>query len=1503
MDYNEILLQAIDTVVGSRLQGLLFDKTVKAQIVEDLGNGTYRVKENDAVKYLAIAEGAYSVNEWVYVTIPQGDTSATKIIVGKYTDVLEAEPMVYVTELDSFMPLTETAFSKESEYSLVANGSEEKDKRQYVQIGSTIILADSSNIRLKYNSAYNTIGLSCKFKTWFSDLEMLSGTYGLQVRIATHDGQVYIADLDSSTMFGDPYGYTTYFDQGCTIDISNLTTIDAVGIYLYQDNSFRYLKDGKIETYEFPQDGAVWFDSNIYVKDIKIQLGEDILAVDNHTVKLVSDDASSTYGEEDTTKSISLIWYNKDSAGRLIGYQDGIYAPDYDEDNYAKELEDEYYGGFVKIDGLAPLKDAYACYYKGKQMATHIEEAEAVLKKVYQNIIKVAVNYYIGAGKTNGQMSALKDEFDWDGGKGYYDQVFLGLTNRYSQDIADWGKELAELYSGEDSTEDVEGSAEDVEWKELSILNAADNLRLPSLWTKLVSCLKEDRNTTKETAYYDQLISLVTDYRKEYNSCGKAIMDCYNSNGKDETNAGSSAKGRYNSCIAAIANAADVSKLKTFEEEYEEFKEANKNRYCIYWYKANGEASGDSWLGDGWERLDGARYPDAEGEEYTDYNRPSYQAEMDIENSSTSFKGIIFFNHEQFESNILKFDNTVIQQDMPEDLGTGLVICHGLNSRDHYQSYGDDYCILQSSDAYQTRLLEVKHNGTEYGNKIFTGNYLFWYIPETLTMISPASPTSSGFAVLKKAYTTAQKAMLDPTNEAYDEEYAKLQARLRSGYTCYYKVVGESESVEAIAADDENWDTEEKVLGEPKASDLQFPYRIKNVYNPSYINNEIRCVLNYGDYDYEAKIAFTFATYGTCGTGYTLALAPVGAQTSINIDDEDSVLSLQAVLLNSNSEAENVAFSASMNGKPLSSLSPDEETKIYSFDANRLIDRDNCYNIFTVSSTIDDIKLSASYPIPLSWDNQYLLAGTSRIVYDASTSKPSTSNNTEAYVLYKYNEDGSITEVEDKVTFELWYITDKGQWVSEGGDAYKSKKDLIGSLEGLELDKEQKFAVLGEPTLVKGFSSYYLRPASMYMSGSANCVVVARISGKCVFAQPIYVYLNRWNSSLLNGWDGNLKIDEEGNYILTSMLGAGIKENDNSFSGVVLGDLANAGTSVIGLYGYSCGKPSFGFRVDGTAFIGEGSAGQINFDGSSGTITSGNYSKTNDGQLEAGTKIDLKEGLIEAKNFELNAWSDSGGLYLSSAENRDYGYFKVGTKGSYLQYTSSGLNIQGGTISNGECTISSEGKIVAKSGNIGGWELSENGFSSEDSASQIVSNDSVVIGVFVQSAEEGKENLEYGRILGGEITSETKIVEIVDRGFSVTPSRDGLSLCYCSKIEYFQRQEKGSTVWENIGSNTLDSSYEDAVSWEIWSNHQGVTFYKDKTAEFWEKYTGLKMRVTFQIAPPFCVTEQGSAIISRGIIFPEVYFGSTNYTVGDVNNLLNELQDLKERIAKLEATL
>ena len=89
----------------------------------------------------------------------------------------------------------------------------------------------------------------------------------------------------------------------------------------------------------------------------------------------------------------------------------------------------------------------------------------------------------------------------------------------------------------------------------------------------------------------------------------------------------------------------------------------------------------------------------------------------------------------------------------------------------------------------------------------------------------------------------------------------------------------------------------------------------------------------------------------------------------------------------------------------------------------------------------------------------------------------------------------------------------------------------------------------------------------------------------------------------ISGWDGTkVNVDNDGGCVLSPTFGAGTKDIDGKFSGVVMG--VDSYEDVEGIYGYSKGTKTFGLKTDGTAFFGSDN-GRIDVDGKNAVIYGG----------------------------------------------------------------------------------------------------------------------------------------------------------------------------------------------------------------------------------------------------------------------------------------------------------
>lgn len=239
------------------------------------------------------------------------------------------------------------------------------------------------------------------------------------------------------------------------------------------------------------------------------------------------------------------------------------------------------------------------------------------------------------------------------------------------------------------------------------------------------------------------------------------------------------------------------------------------------------------------------------------------------------------------------------------------------------------------------------------------------------------------------------------------------------------------------------------------------------------------------------------------------------------------------------------------------------------------------------------------------------------------------------------------------------------------------------------------------PEISLSDGKYGFTPISMFDAKMTEKPV--RIEGKIgetvIWDQPLIIMQDKYFSKIINAWDGSLQINKEGNYVMASSYMAGGKDEENIFTGVIIGELGTINPpeaaplaegeeppafnyiprntspthSETGIFGYQKGTQSFGFRSDGTVFIGPSGSGRINFDGNGGVIYSSNFDgfKTDDkGQvsIEAGTQgtfLNLADGQLitssgifrgdlAVNNGDLAGWQlDWSGLYRVRAQEVD----------------------------------------------------------------------------------------------------------------------------------------------------------------------------------------------------------------------------------------------------------
>lgn len=179
---------------------------------------------------------------------------------------------------------------------------------------------------------------------------------------------------------------------------------------------------------------------------------------------------------------------------------------------------------------------------------------------------------------------------------------------------------------------------------------------------------------------------------------------------------------------------------------------------------------------------------------------------------------------------------------------------------------------------------------------------------------------------------------------------------------------------------------------------------------------------------------------------------------------------------------------------------------------------------------------------------------------------------------------------------------------------------------------------------------------------------------------PIQLYLNRYGMAALNGWDGNsIEINNDDGYILTPQIGAGIKENDNSFTGIVMGKtMESNGSTKIGLLGYGHGENNIFLNAEtGEATFGVSGNGQI-------------ILRPNGDSYIAGWKINAAS---------LTSPDRKTTLYSGGGDNDK----RVNVNNKFIIYGDGRFS-----AANNKFSVDADGNITATGGTIGGWHIESN---------------------------------------------------------------------------------------------------------------------------------------------------------------------------------------------------
>ena len=1265
----ESLLQAIDIIAEQRTKSNnSYNQTIICTITDNSNAekyGYYTVT-NDVITFDAYTENTtYKIGAQVRVTIPNGDYSQQKYIEGLYS-YNNGEALTYIAPLDTFLDAavledrrgSAAGLVTEPVYKLYANGNPNsvEDPNGIVVWGMNLA-DDPSYVKLQNNGIYDSIGIQADFKCMLDQYDVRQGSYGLRLDLDvklndSNQPVIHSLFLDSSTFFGNPYNFSVYSTQAQTYDISTIGTIVGATLYFYQDNNFAYYNGSTLEDIESSN-------YNLFVSNIYVALGSDLHKVPDNTVRLYTKDTMTykcfNWTEQTNRKTLSVLWYNKDENDTYVGFSDGIYDKNgYDEIDYLERAAENSLLASQQSDSVINTRSALLASARFNEAIPLLDTVNSFIEV---DIIRTLNRFHRQLHGCPGQSLVS----DWtanimnnltqlkDNKKLFIEDMRARLNPAGTVTGSGYSATLLQLIA--EMRKVVSDAAVNVEEK--TIFNATEEIFAPGILE-----LTENDYPTYQGIYDSFASKLVASFKtlKDYERQLKELIE-------------------------NIESLITSDPTQFISADFSE----DAHKYSIYWYRYNPEYYDETekFMTPGWEPIlneDGSKrisigLPNEPDPETADpqYLIPKCKEEenlltvdLDPYSKTEQFQVVICYNHEVYYSNILEFTNEDSFSDGMEFFDIdALYLEHGNQSHETYQTfYASNYGLSSAAEASRDREIKLCCKEEYGGLPQLSGAQLYWYIPTTATMLNydiDQLVENYGFTIMKPN---------PEDSEVIGSEY------YRDGFMCFYKQLSEYPKGDSS---DERTEEQNTWL----SNNFSFYYRIKDYHVPTSLRNTISCLIVRGDKQIEVSITMLFGTLGTCGTDYTLLIAPATNQTCVSSDfdytdkngenqTKDGAMPLLVGLYDYNNvKQEEVVFNLDWFGPTFYNANAIAEDEVGDY----LIDGTPGCGIVRISTPFELVdvaevdgeenntlektrlvELSAFYPI--SWGARdgsliggtYYIEGATTVIYDSMGANPVYYKN--PYKIYTSNHQ----EVPD-VKWKIYWYDENGSAITADTEAYSFYKNYM-------------------PLLT---SNNTLLPSNMYVN-DCPCypVVYASIveNGQdvIIWAQPIVILQNRYPSAMLSAWDGSLTIDEKNGTILSTMVGAGKKEMDNSFSGVLMGNVSvadiNTGEdpiigdnhSGLGIYGFHHGEQSFGLNVDGTAFLGKAGRGRISFDGNHGFIYSASWlnSFTQLQKNEDGKFLD-----VSGKTLDNISQDENGGLWIT-VDGKTYATIVDPTRGRFV---------------------------------------------------------------------------------------------------------------------------------------------------------------------------------------------------------------------------------------------
>lgn len=1205
---TEHILQAVSEVASAEMRKLSFDKTIKALIIDDseASRGFYKVSQIGAEKtniFKACSENTtYKKDECVYITIPEGNASSgNKIIIGRYVD--ESETYYnYVNPMDSYLDITGNLIDalNKKQFDLTAN----------YDLVSDIIIWETTGQTLR---GYDRMALKGEFKTWLSNSDINSGTYGLELIIEDNMGKFIIYKLTSKEMYGNPYAFETFYAQEILLDISSIEEIKGMRLRFIQDNDF-YKSDGT-KASGLGEDNTR-APSNIFLKAPYISVGYDISDFEGDDLRIYTEDEQTFSSQEPSeSRTIKANWIHA-AEGRSAVIIDDITEmprnPEYDTTTSGAELfpppvtkadlvwfeyKVDYPGshfaagqGWVEIEDENSINNFTYSFNTPSGEETDGEANSLPYVKYKAMIITPSLRYVNFSFTSTDQYKAIEENKSPD-----YEDIYNECINIFH-----------EIMRGDTTYSDgktlIDGKYKGITCDDYTNFNTALNAYL---------------NARSEIKWIDsgELTFPNTGY----------------------------APGKYaEGAIANVRISVDPEHLKGKYLIYDDAgfiidaSEASVPRYCEVFYDTIAGVVNQ----EGTTASDIAYHVD-ETEMITWY------IPLDNTMIAVPVKG----QEGYYDGDTVVEDYVVAVGSVEDNVPAGRY-CKISRVPQFEETTVDEELLLAEHHMYSRQYFKIKDYYTqlETNNKIhcrITKEGKNWYAEGVLEFgIAGTNGTDSTFIL--KMYEVNS-----------DGSRSNIETSALSLNTTYYEVDKDNNTVSLTEPQ------EGKVILVPKLYDYNRQEVVDYFSNDKitykfYPGEESRSPFTIGETKEDGSVTigwnsaaddFSLSSFSPEYDYYLVIEAETPYKITYNFltytdtDDPNDPTYLSQELRELGKKVGDYVLDDNgqkqpeldRDGKP---ITRDDYLKTYlpiSIVKNKI----QKYKVVppdpTEASAAAEEEEETETSTPDTSTYLKHIVGANRVIYDRNGSNAKFYK--DPYKLY--NED--LEEIEDIAWSED---------IKAVNDAQESDKASIKAF----------YPIVTAAGALQPLEMYILSEDLM-----PHFCVRGKKDNEIVCIQPVLIIQNKYGSTMLNKWDGSLTIDEKNGTILASMVGAGIKDVNNTFSGVLMGEVQQAfkdNHNGIGLYGFNQSDQSFGFNINGTAFIGKAGHGRIWFDGNNGTITSGTYSDGVDEKYrdvytklirpQQGMQIDLdgKDGISSS----IHAFGPNGGFVVDLGQQTTNGW-------------------------------------------------------------------------------------------------------------------------------------------------------------------------------------------------------------------------------------------------------